>query len=138
MIKFILESLLAHQACRLFKTFFKVKAERFEWSVRTERGLERDQVYRRYLDRASTIANISLSPILQFFLALESFLDLQAIGYRRRFLLQGTHQKRIAKIASFKASVLRIKLRVGLKWRRIGFEVNRDFNLLKASCWVEF
>jgi hypothetical protein len=63
MIKFIPESLLAYQAYRLFKTFFKVKVERFEWLVRTKRGVERDSVYRRYLDRASIIANISLSPI---------------------------------------------------------------------------
>jgi hypothetical protein len=64
MIKFISKSLLAYQACRLFKTFFKVKVKRFKWLVRTERGLERDSVYRRYLDKASIIANISLSPIL--------------------------------------------------------------------------
>jgi hypothetical protein len=64
MIKFILESLLAYQACRLFKTFFKAKVERFKWLVKTKRGLERDSIYRRYLDKASIIANIFLSFIL--------------------------------------------------------------------------
>jgi hypothetical protein len=64
MIKFISESLLAYRACCLFKTFFKAKVERFEWLVRIERGLERNSVYRRYLDRASIIANIFLSLIL--------------------------------------------------------------------------
>jgi hypothetical protein len=40
----------------------------------------------------------------------------------------------MAKMASLEASVSKIKSRVGSKWRRIGFKVNRDFNLLKVSC----
>jgi hypothetical protein len=44
----------------------------------------------------------------------------------------------MAEMVLLEVFVSRIESRVGLKWRRIGFEVNRDFNLLKASCWVGF